>query len=335
MTGFRKILTRLLILCGIIVVGKSWMDRNGSGRSSIRMDTATAVAEVTAKDAALRDRVAQLQLTTAEAVENYRPPADARIDDLASDVTDILRLLPGVASVDASQADKPTSRIIHLLDWYFPRHENYVSESLQVFPPSTEEKEAWREVFWLEAELAQFEQVALLRCLIRHHGVKRVFVEGLTEENAAEYRQTIASLRRLETELPEIQEQQRAVGQQIQKIQESGGDASAQSAQQQETQTQIDEIVRERRLNLLRVGAIGRLVVTGEIEDVHPLDKEQSDADDDARVRSLLDQGPVSFIVLDGDHNLTESIQRLSEGRSEYVRISTKTWKEFGERDPH
>jgi len=34
--------------------------------------------------------------------------------------------------------------------------------------------------FLLEVELVQIEQKTLLRCLVKHHGLRRVFCEGLT-----------------------------------------------------------------------------------------------------------------------------------------------------------
>ena len=68
----------------------------------------------------LRKLVAEQEAESAQAVANYRPKTQARIDDLDIAVVDLLRQLPGVVQVEAGvQAEKPTCRIIHLRDWHF------------------------------------------------------------------------------------------------------------------------------------------------------------------------------------------------------------------------
>ena len=60
----------------------------------------------------------------------------------------------------------------------------------------------------LEVELVQVEQIALLRCLIKHHGLKRVFAEGFSPAEAEAYREKIAVLRSMEMEeIPELRRQ--------------------------------------------------------------------------------------------------------------------------------
>src|SRR5437899_3924586 len=60
----------------------------------------------------------------------------------------------------------------------------------------------------LEVELVQFEQMALLRCLITHHGLKKVFSEGFSPDELKTYRERIAVLRSMEKEqIPQLRKQ--------------------------------------------------------------------------------------------------------------------------------
>ncbi len=64
----------------------------------------------------------------------------------------------------------------------------------------------------------------------------------------------------------------------------------------------------------------GLLVLLGRLKDRH-----------DAQVKSMLDNGPFGFIILGGSHDLSESVQRLGGGRCEYIRVTTRKYKEFAE----
>jgi hypothetical protein len=49
----------------------------------------------------------------------------------------------------------------------------------------------------------------------------------------------------------------------------------------------------------------------------------------DAQVRAVLDGGPLALIVLGGAHDLTDSVRRLGGGRCEYIRVTTKRFRQF------
>ena len=51
----------------------------------------------------------------------------------------------------------------------------------------------------------------------------------------------------------------------------------------------------------------------------------------DAHVKAVLDKGAFGQIVLGGYHDLSDGVRRLGKGRCEYLRITTKRFKEFGE----
>src|SRR5262249_5014880 len=101
------------------------------------------------------------------------------------------------------------------------------------------------------------------------------------------------------------------------------------------------------RHDVLRFGAAGRLLVAREIEAVLPLDDaelldrarpvaggevkpdpERVKARQDAQARAALKSGPVAVIVLGGSHDLSESVRALGRGSCEYLRVTTKRYRE-------
>jgi hypothetical protein len=50
----------------------------------------------------------------------------------------------------------------------------------------------------LEVELVQVEQLAVLRCLIKHRGLKKVFSEGLAPSALEAFRKKVEVLRAME-----------------------------------------------------------------------------------------------------------------------------------------
>ena len=93
---------------------------------------------------------------------------------------------------------------------------------------------------------------------------------------------------------------------------------------------------------------LGRLLVSGEIEDILPLENEEPlnaanpvtadgqvrfdalkvQARHDAIVKNLLKGGLFGLMILGGDHDLSENARRLGEGKGEYVRVTMKRFRE-------
>ena len=48
----------------------------------------------------------------------------------------------------------------------------------------------------------------------------------------------------------------------------------------------------------------------------------------DAIVQDALNSSSFGLVILGGDHDLSESVQRLGEGKCEYVRVTTKRFRE-------
>jgi len=118
-------------------------------------------------------------------------------------VAPLLRQLPGVVRVEIGvQAEKPTHRIVRLRDWHFvPRDLYAVDLRDSAGKPLSDDEVDWlHEEQCLEVEAVQLEQLAVLRCLIKHHGLRFIFCEGLTQKGLANYREKIGVLRSMEKE---------------------------------------------------------------------------------------------------------------------------------------
>jgi hypothetical protein len=113
----------------------------------------------------------------------------------------------------------------------------------------------------------------------------------------------------------------------------------------------IDEMVREHRRRLLEYGAAVQLEVDREVEVLLLDDREllegtkpvaqagkmqpdpaSREARHDGQVRAALKSGRVSFIILGGDHELSERVRRLGGGAVEYIRVTTTRYKEVADK---
>ena len=269
----------------------------------------------------LKQQIADQEVESAQAVAKYAPQSPTRIDDLASPVVDLLRQLPGVVRVEVGVApQKPTARIVHLRDWHFVPKDLYALDMKQAHGRelTPEEIDRLHQELLLEVQLVQLEQMALLRCLIKHHGLKKVFAEGFSPSELVAYREKIGLLRSMEKkQIPEIRTQL----EEVRKLQD--GTTGKLSEEAQGIEKQLLALLDEHKHRLLETGAAGRLLISGELEDVLPLEgdgqmdaakpitvdgKVQPDpvkieARHDAQVKTVMKKGPVAVIVLGGSHD--------------------------------
>lgn len=144
----------------------------------------------------LKASVEQQKRESGEAVPSYLPKTTVRLDDLAAPTAEILRQLPGISKVEtAVRVGKPTHRIVHLRDWHFVPRNLYAIDVRNASnrPLSEEAIDRLYEAFLLEVEAVQLEQMALLRCLIQHHGLRRILCEGLTDKDLPSYQSSKCS----------------------------------------------------------------------------------------------------------------------------------------------
>lgn len=299
----------------------------------------------------LKKMVLEQEQESAQAVVTYRPKTTGRIEDLGTSAEKILRQLPGVVQVEVGvRAEKPTCRIVHLRDWHFVPHDLYAIDmkSSHRRELTTEEVKQHHQELLLEVEAIQLEQIALLRCLIRHHGLKRLYSEGLTTKDLPNYMEQIAVLRDIEQNQISKLRDQIAEARELLKAMEPKTERYEQA---KKIETEISEMIDQHRSRLLEVGAAGRLLIANEIEEVLPLDDadsldrakpittdgkvridpEQISARRNAQVKAIMDKGGFGLIVLGGAHDLSDSVRRLGQGRCEYIRFTTKRFREFSE----
>jgi hypothetical protein len=333
----RSLAVLLLAATGVVVVAAAFrfLHRAGQEGSTLRA-TQDRVER-------LRGQLEQAEKDAALAVERYRPDQAVRLDDLAADAATLLRGLPGVARVEvAVKAERPTARIVHLLDLHSVPLDLHAADLRAAAgrPLTDEEVAELHDELLLEVELVQLEQTALLRCLVKHHGLHRVLAEGLTPAGKPGYDALIDALRRAEADAGVLRLQW------VKAKRLKGARARALEAEAGKLLAQHRADYRER---FLEAGAAGRLLAAGELSEVLPLDDEallqtarpvlpdstvRADpekvrAREDAQVWAALASSPCVLIVLGGDHDLSASVQRLGKGSCEYLRVTTKRYAEF------
>jgi len=294
----------------------------------------------------LKKQIAEQEVESVQADAEYAPTGKVRIDDLDSPVVNLLRQLPGVVKVEVgTTAKKPTSRIIHLRDWHFVPKELYALDMKTAHgrEMTADEIDRLHQELLLEVELVQIEQMAVLRCLIKHHGLKRVFSEGFSPDELENYKDRIAVLRSMEMEqVPQVRKRLAEVRTLI------DGSTGETKEKAEAIESQLLTLLDEHKHRLLEMGAAGRLLISGELEDVLPLEDGEAlaqakpispsggvkldtvkiEARHDAQVRLVMKEGPVAVIVLGGAHDLSASIRRAG-GNCEYLRVTTKRFREM------
>lgn len=284
----------------------------------------------------LREQVAQEEQSMAAAFAAYSPKVAGQVDDLSVPAKALLDQLPGVAHVEVLvPTPKPTHRLIHVADWHFVARDLYAAdlEAAAQRSLSPQEIDAAHERLLLEVELVQLQQVALLRCLVKHHGLRRVFIEGLTEKDLPGFRARVKSLKEKELMLPGLHHEKATIAAIINNTHEKGERHQA----AKEILREIDGLLNQHRLEFLEMGAAVRLLISGDIEEVLPLDDaelldaarpiggkldpDKVRARQDAQVRAALKQGPFALVVLGGAHDLSESLRNVPGGGCEYIRV--------------
>ena len=288
------------------------------------------------------------------AVEAYHSHVPGRLDDVSIPAEDILRGLPGVLEVERLVAPaKPSRRIVHLRDLHFVPRDLFALDVRQATgrPLSETEVDRLYEQHLLETDLVQIEQMVLLRCLARHHRLHSIHIEGLTAEKEPLFRQQVAALKGLEEkQIKDARVQLREVRCLMQAMEAAGKTNTDRYDTAASIEKELLDLLDQHRPQLLEVGAAGRLLLAGEIGAVLALDdgplldlakpvtpdgRVKFDSSkvrqrEDAQVKAAINAGPFALIVLGGAHDLSDSIRRVAGADCEYVRVTTKAYKEFG-----
>jgi hypothetical protein len=337
--------TDLLVLVGCAAATTVWWAASGRSPEQRSDQIGTRIPELKRLVSEEEDRAPKI-------VANYIPATSSRIDDLSAPANTLLQQLPGVVDVEVARPVKvPTHRLIHVRDWHFVPRDLYALDMRTAYkgPLSDREIDLLHEELLLEVELVQIEQMMLLRCLIKHHGLRHVFAEGFSVGELQAYKDRIAALRGVEKDdIPRLRQQLVEVRSLLGGIKE--GEDRYEKAKNIEAE--VLQLLDQHRVALLEVGAAGRLLISGELEEVLPLeDAEKLDeakpitpsgevklnsakveARHDAQVWNALKYGPVAVVILGGAHDLTNSASRFSGGGCEYIWVTTKRFREMSGR---
>lgn len=179
--------------------------------------------------------------------------------------------------------------IIHVADWRLIPQDDFAAELGKQY-----------ENHLADIEELQREQVEMLRELSKAHGLKRIFYEGISDEDLKACRESNARIQRLEIAEAEIEDLE------TNPLREPVKKALA----------ELRDSLREQSIQL---GAIGCLIRAGEIEDYIPLEdaKILGNADpealEDEMAKRLLASRRVAVVVLGGGHDLTDNLAKLSK----------------------
>src|SRR5262249_51570790 len=151
---------------------------------------------------------------------------------------------------------------IHLRTWHHVSRDLLAAELRSLRGRSLTEAEvdaAYKEHL-LQVELVQLEHLAILRCLAKHHGLRRVFAEGLTEQERDAYREKVGDLKGAEADLKKQLEE-------VGKLLEDAPAGSQRQTKAKEVQAEVLAALGQHRIDVLRLGVAGELLLSGDLEE--------------------------------------------------------------------
>ena len=223
-----------------------------------------------------------------------------------------LEKFPKVKQVDAAGEKNAPCQVIHLLNYHFVSRELFAADledRLQKRLSRIELNKEYRN-FLDRVEEVQEDQIIVLRQLISDQGVKEVYYEGVTQENLNSF---LSRVKRLKEFQPPVV-------------------ASA---------SPFDLLIREQyEQDLLEIGASGKLLMTGELKSVLPLDDKElleaanpirevdhvltyekaNQKREDFMARQVLSGSSPVVIVLGAGHDLTNNLAWQTES-FRYLRV--------------
>jgi hypothetical protein len=197
----------------------------------------------------------------------------------------------------------------------------------------------------LQVELVQLEQMAMLRCLIKHHGLSRFYKEGLTAEDTA-FPDKIETMKEAHGLQPCFTKQLDEVRQMQKQMAAAGKENSDRWQKTKIIEKELIDLIDQHAADKLVMGAAVRLLITGELAAALPLDdvklleaakpvspdgRIQFDAAkvkarEDGMVRIALAKDTIVVLILGGSHDLTGSIRAFAGEGCEYMRLTSQSY---------
>lgn len=255
---------------------------------------------------------------------------------------------PPASTVDTAGATAaPLVTIIHVKNWHWLSLESFAADQGKWEPRLTDSEINARYAKFLDdVDALQLEQVQLLRELTRQHHVRGVFYEGVTDTNGGIFIDTIHALRR--ADIDSLRSDLHFANQLVEKV-EAGTDAHKLAVFSRD---EANAKLVAYRNDLLQVGAVGRLLMTEELDGVLALDNDKlldaanpvkadgtiefnpaaDIAREDDMARRLLASTPIVIAVLGGEHDLADNLAKFSTTH-EYLTRETPKYRQLTTRE--
>jgi hypothetical protein len=214
--------------------------------------------------------------------------------------------------------------IIHVLDWHLVERDAFAADlRSQDSTITSEEIERQYQEHLDDVERVQSEQRDLLLTLLDQHQIVTVFLEGLTDEGRDDIEAIIATAK--------------ANGERLDKVKENAALLDDPARQE------LDSLVSQHRIELLRIGAAGQLYMEGKVQHLRGAESKESFAranpvtengviidpdamaerEEDIVFNLSMNTAPVVIVVLGSAHDLTADTARYVTPKLKYVRIGT------------
>lgn len=257
--------------------------------------------------------------------------------------SDQLAAFPDVELVDVPRtAVNPKQRIVHIKNCLWVDHPAFAIELRKRELSLTDDEIDRRYKSYLqEVKAIQAEQTELLLLLARKYGVRRVFYEGLTQEELPVWMDKIKDLRLMSVDLheKEIIELNKWVA--------KSKPGSNHESSLKEVRARREDELKSYWCDILRIGSPGQLLMSGDLSEVLPIDDatlldeatptvddepqfihEGGEAREDAILRALMKGGPLVVVVLGGAHDLTNNLMAAAATDVEYLTVTTRSYRE-------
>lgn len=238
------------------------------------------------------------------------------MNDLTADVMPYLNSLTGIVEVQRFGPDSaPTHRIIHICDEPgMPRSEFAASladgEEVEL---SEEELDRRYRRYVKRVRSLQQHQGYFISALLKRGGAKRIHVGNFPVGADEELNERIDEAQKNEVEIDVLRSKTMELV-----------TAKAPPNEVVEAEHKVSLQAGDHHIDLMLLGVAPQLKSYGDIDQVIPVGVDDEAAPDEraeAIVQKLLEDGPVTYVVLDKAFDLAIAVDRLSEGKAEYIRV--------------